>query len=207
MDNIFRYDNKFFEILDKITDIIVLNLLCIFFSLPVITMGASITAMYSVSMKMAKGKEPYIIKEFIKGFKENFRDATISWILITIVVTVLGLDFYISKMIFSDTLKIVFQFIFTLVSIILVFVLTYIFPIISKFNNTIKQTIINSILIPIQNLPNTILMVLINLSPVIMILILKNYWGEILFFYTVIGYGIVSYINSILLNKILDRYI
>ncbi len=52
MGNLFRYDNKFFEVLGKITDIVILNLLCIIACLPIITIGASITATYSVAMQM-----------------------------------------------------------------------------------------------------------------------------------------------------------
>ena len=80
MGNLFRYDNKFFEVLGKITNIVILNLLCIVACLPIITIGASVTATYSVAMQMAKDKEPYIVKEFIKRFKENIKTSTIVWI-------------------------------------------------------------------------------------------------------------------------------
>ena len=72
MDNLFEYDNKFFEVLGKITDIIILNLLCIISCLPIITIGASVTATYFVALQMVRNEETYIIREFIKRFKENF---------------------------------------------------------------------------------------------------------------------------------------
>ena len=73
MDNLFEYDNKFFEVLGKITDIIILNLLCIISCLPIITIGASVTATYFVALQMVRNEETYIIREFIKRFKENFK--------------------------------------------------------------------------------------------------------------------------------------
>ena len=66
---------------------------------------------------------------------------------------------------------------------------------------------INSILISIQHLPHTIVMTLVNLSPIILIFMLSDYWGQILFFYTVIGFAIIAYINSIFFNKIFKQYI
>ena len=75
------------------------------------------------------------------------------------------------------------------------------------FENTIKNTMINSILISIQHLPKTIFMVLINLSPIILTLTLSNYWGQILFFYTVMGFASITYINSMFFNKIFEKYI
>ena len=207
MDNLFEYDNKFFEVLGKITDIIILNLLCIISCLPIITIGASVTATYLVALQMVRNEETYIIREFIKGFKENFIFSTKVWSIILIIGLVLSFDFYISRLILNEYMRITLQFILTIVSIIFIFLLTYVFPIISKFENTIKNTMINSILISIQHLPKTIFMVFINLSPIILTLILSNYWGHILFFYTVMGFASITYINSMFFNKIFEKYI
>lgn len=207
MDNLFEYDNKFFEVLGKITDIIILNLLCIISCLPIITIGASVTATYFVALQMVRNEETYIIREFIKGFKENFIFSTKVWSIILIIGLVLSFDFYISRLILNEYMRITLQFILTIVSIIFIFLLTYVFPIISKFENTIKNTMINSILISIQHLPKTIFMVFINLSPIILTLILSNYWGQILFFYTVMGFASITYINSMFFNKIFEKYI
>lgn len=207
MDNLFEYDNKFFEVLGKITDIIILNLLCIVSCMPIITIGASITATYFVALQMVRDEETYIIREFIKRFKENFIFSTKVWSIILIIGLVLSFDFYISRLILNEYMRITLQFILTIVSIIFIFLLTYVFPIISKFENTIKNTMINSILISIQHLPKTIFMILINLSPIILTLTLSNYWGQILFFYTVMGFASITYINSMFFNKIFEKYI
>lgn len=207
MDNLFRYDNKFFEVLGKISDIIILNLLCIISCLPIITIGASITATYSVALQMVKGEESYIIREFIKRFKENFKFSTKVWGIMLAVGMVLSLDFYIFRLINDEYVNMILQFGLTIISIIFVFSLSYVFPIMSKFENTTKNTIINSILIPIQHLPQTILIVLINLSPIILTFVFSNSWGQILFLYTVIGFGIIAYINSMFFNKIFKKYI
>lgn len=207
MGNLFRYDNKFFEVLGKITDIVILNLLCIVACLPIITIGASITATYSVAMQMAKDKEPYIVKEFIKRFKENFKASTIVWTVMLIIGGVLLFDFYISRLVLNESISKALQLVFTMISIIYIFTLTYVFPMISKFENTIKNTMINSTLISIQNLPYTLMMVALNLSPLLLINLFNIYWGQIIFFYTVIGFGIITYINSIFFEKIFNRFI
>lgn len=207
MDNLFRYDNKFFEVLGKITDIVILNLLFIVSCIPVVTIGAALSASYYVGMKIVNNEDTYIIGEYIKRFKENFKVSTIVWILMMIVGSVLIIDFYFANIISSEIISNVFRFTFTLIGIIFMFTFTYVFPIISKFENTIKNTIKNSILISIQNLPFTIIMVLVNLSPLITMFLFENSWGYTIFFYTVIGFGISMYINSIFLSKILNRYV
>ena len=106
MDNLFEYDNKFFEVLGKITDIIILNLLCIISCLPIITIGASVTATYFVALQMVRNEETYIIREFIKRFKENFIFSTKVWSIILIIGLVLSFDFYISRLILNEYMRI-----------------------------------------------------------------------------------------------------
>jgi len=207
MDNLFRYDNKFFEVLGKITDIVILNLLCIISCLPIVTIGASITAAYSVAIKMIKDEETYIVKEFIRSFKENFKTSTIVWTIMLIIGGVLLFDFYMSRLVLNELISKVLQFIFTMISIIYTFTLAYVFPIISKFENTTKNTMINSALISIQNLPYTVIIVILNLSPLLLINLFSSYWGHIIFLYTIIGFGIIICINSIFFDKIFNKII
>ncbi len=207
MDNLFKYDNKFFEILGKITDVVILNLLFIISCLPIITIGTSITASYSVAMRMVKDQETYITREFIKRFKENFKTSTIVWSIMLIIGGVLGFDFYMSKLVLNESISKVLQLVFTVISIIYIFTLTYVFPIISKFENTIKNTMINSTLMSIQNLPYTVIMVILNLSPILLMSLFSSYWGQIIFFYIVIGFGVITYINSIFFEKIFNKFI
>ncbi len=207
MDNLFKYDNKFFEILGKITDVVILNLLFIISCLPIITIGTSITASYSVAMRMVKDQETYMTREFIKRFKENFKTSTIVWSIMLIIGGVLGFDFYMSKLVLNESISKVLQLVFTVISIIYIFTLTYVFPIISKFENTIKNTMINSTLMSIQNLPYTVIMVILNLSPILLMSLFSSYWGQIIFFYIVIGFGVITYINSIFFEKIFNKFI
>ena len=132
MDNLFRYDNKFFEALGKISNTVILNLLCIVSCIPIITIGASVTATYFVAMQIVKDEESYIIKEFIKRFKENFIISTKIWIIMMIIGGVLCFDFYISKLIINEYIGVILQFIIVMMSIIFVFSITYVFPIVSK---------------------------------------------------------------------------
>ena len=54
MDRLFNMDNKFFVFMGRVADLIILNLLCILCCLPIVTAGASVTAMFYVTLKMAR---------------------------------------------------------------------------------------------------------------------------------------------------------
>ena len=202
MENLFRYDSKFWEILEEISDIVILNFLFIIFSIPIITIGASSSALYTVSLKKTNEENISVFKEFMRSFKSNFKISTLAWIFTIILASMLFLDFYISNLISIKFIGLGLKFISTLVSILLIFNITYLFPMISKFDNTLKNTIINSTIISIQYLPYTIIMSILNVLWIVLLFSLWNSYHYILFFYIIIGFGIVSYINSIFLNKI-----
>lgn len=202
MENLFRYDSKFWEILEEISDIVILNFLFIIFSIPIITIGASSSALYTVSLKKTNEENISVFKEFMRSFKSNFKISTLAWIFTIILASMLFLDFYISNLISIKFIGLVLKFISTLVSILLIFNITYLFPMISKFDNTLKNTIINSTIISIQYLPYTIIMSILNVLWIVLLFSLWNSYHYILFFYIIMGFGIVSYINSIILNRI-----
>ena len=94
MDKLFSTDGKLFRGLEKVVNVVYLNILWILFSIPIVTIGASTTAMFSVMMKMARDREGYIFKSFWKAFKENFKQSTVIWIIIIVVGTFLVADMY-----------------------------------------------------------------------------------------------------------------
>ena len=73
MVNIFNQDGGFSKFMNKIADLFILNILRIFCSIPIITIGATTTALYSVNLKLVNNEEGSLIKLFFKSFKENFK--------------------------------------------------------------------------------------------------------------------------------------
>ena len=62
-------DSGIMRVLSKICDIVCLNVLWLVCSLPIITIGASTTALYTVMLKLVKNEEGYIFKGFLHAFK------------------------------------------------------------------------------------------------------------------------------------------
>lgn len=93
MEKLFAWDGKFFRIMGKAADLMVLNLFWIISSLPVITAGASTVALYSVTMQMTGNTEGYIRKEYWKSFFMNLKQATISWLIFLTVQLMVMIGF------------------------------------------------------------------------------------------------------------------
>ena len=67
MSSFFNMDSPIMRFLSRVCDLIILNLLIIVCCIPVFTAGASITALFSVTLKMVKGEESYIVRGFFQG--------------------------------------------------------------------------------------------------------------------------------------------
>ena len=77
MGRLFDTDNIVWRFLGRVADLVILNFLFLLCSIPIVTIGASWTALYSVTLKAVKNEESYIAKGFLEGFKENFKQSTI----------------------------------------------------------------------------------------------------------------------------------
>ncbi len=207
MEDLFRSDGKLMEILDKISNVVILNFLCIVGCLPIVTIGASVTATYSVAMKLVKSEEGYIVKDYISNFKKEFKMSTTIWVMVMIVTGILAVDFYIASIVNNHLVSNVLKFTFTTIAIVVLFMTTYVFPIVAKFENTLKNNIINAINMSIQNLPYTAIMVFINIIPLIAIMIFASSFGAVIFFYVSFGIGMNICLNSLILNKVFNKYI
>ena len=138
----FKLDSPLMNFLSKVADIMILNVLFIIFSIPIVTIGASFSAAYYMGFKMVKNEETYIVRGFWKAFKENFKQATIMWIVILLVSGLLGLDYrimYQSGIVFPDWIKIAVM----AVTFVLLLGLSFVFPLQARFVNSIKNTVKN----------------------------------------------------------------
>ena len=97
MSNLFNPDNKFFTFMGRVADLMILNILCIICCIPVITVGPAITAMFYVTLKMARNEESYVIRGFFHSFKQNFRQGVIIHLIMLVVGAVLLFDLYFTR--------------------------------------------------------------------------------------------------------------
>lgn len=76
-----RFDSDFMTSISRAADYVLLNMLCVLFCIPVVTAGAAVTAKYYVAMKIVRGEEPVVLKAYFKSFRENFKQATVIWLI------------------------------------------------------------------------------------------------------------------------------
>ena len=206
MGRFFSMDNKFFTFMSRVADLMMLNVVFLICCIPIVTIGASCTAMYYVTLKMARNEESYIIKGFFKSFKENFKQSTIIWLIMLVAGIILLMDFRITGQM-KSTLTTVMRYGLMVVAVVYAFVLSYIFPILSKFVNSIKNTFKNSLFMSIKHLPYTFLILIVAVVPAGATLMIPIVFAYGLIVWILIGFALIAFINSYFFVKIFDRYI
>lgn len=158
----FSIDGKLFKGLTKAGDFLILGFLMVVFSLPVITIGASVTAAFYVALKLVRDEEGYVFKGFIKSFKENFKQGFLIELIVgalsIFVIEDIRICMYWAEG--GNSLARLAMYVFFGIALLLIAVITYVFPMLAKFNNTVIGTIKNALIISMHHLGQTFVMLL-----------------------------------------------
>ena len=164
MTRIFNYDSKFSRVMIKLCYACFLNLLWMLCSIPIITIGASTTALWYASLKIVRNEEYNAGGMFFRSFKQNFKQATILWLILLAVGVFLGGDIWILLHLRASTTgapAVFWTILLALVisaSVIYMIVLLWVFPLLASVENTNLAMLKNSFLIGTHYLFATILM-------------------------------------------------
>ncbi len=165
---IFSVDGSLYKFLTRLWDMIKLNFLWILFSLPIVTMGAATVAVYSVTLKMVDDTEGYVGRQFIKAFKENWKQGIPMGLLAIFCSYVVYLDFELFNKIEGNPIM------FLIFGIVAVFVFgmsfIYAFPLSARYENTLIGTLKNSVNVATRYFVRTLFLVAILAVEVILFL-------------------------------------
>lgn len=159
MGEFFNLDNKFFQGLNKLIDCFGLSILWLICCIPVITAGAATTAFYYTVNKVIRHGRGYVGREFWHALRVNFKQSTLSWLLVLLLYIILGMDCYVMYQVAQSGSKLGILYIVFIVLMALVTMWgIYLFAYIARFENTTKQVLKNAALIAVGNLPKTLLL-------------------------------------------------
>lgn len=164
--NIFEEGSPFQRFLNKMADLLILNLIALLMCLPIITAGASLTAMHYVLLKMVRGEEGYIVKSFFRSFKREFRQATVLWILYMALAALMASNL-IMILQGGGVYPLWLPSSILVVAVLELMFMIYTFAMLSRFDNSIYQTLINAVTLTFSELPRSLEMAVITLVPLI----------------------------------------
>ncbi len=165
--DILRPDSEVMEFLGKVTDFIIINLLTLLCSIPIVTIGAAFTAKFYVSMKMVRGEEPSAVKAYFKSFKENFKQATVMWLIALVVVLILAFDWYQVIYGVASTMPFALKVALAVISFVVWSVIYCMFPFLARYNVTNKELFKASMVMALLNFPRMVLIFIVTFLPYI----------------------------------------
>lgn len=198
----FSYESKFSQLLLKLSYACYLNLLWFLCSIPIFTMGAATTALYYSCLKLIRDEEGHVSATFFRAFRENFKQATVLWLILLGVGLFLGADGYILyhlRQSSTGTLAVIWTVILAVViaaAVLYVIVLEYVFPLLASVSNTNRAMLKNSFLIGTHYLFATILVFAVHFA---MFFVVVAWFTPLIVF----GEGLCAMISAWLLNSIL----
>ncbi len=207
MDRFFNMDNKFFQVMSRLADIMILNAVCLICCLPVVTIGPSLTALYYMTLKMMRNEESYLLRGFFSSFRTNLKQGIVINLILLALGLFLGLDFYAVNHLMTGMMSRFFFYFLSLVLLIYLMEFLYVYPVLARFYNTIRATMKNALLMAIRHLPYTLAMLFVSALPLIGFLVTEGRAPMfILLFFFLMGPAGLAFINSWFFVRIFDNY-
>lgn len=150
------------SVINKIADTLILSVLWVLCSLPIFTVGASSAAFYYAHQKCVRQRTGYVWQTFFTGFRSNFAQATKAWLVVLGLTLVIAADWYLLFLIENTAplLPVIRTVLIAVMAAITIWAL-YLFPYLSRFENTTKIILKNCALIAVANLPQSLLLLLV----------------------------------------------
>ncbi len=201
MRGIFGSDSMLMKVLSKIFDIGYLSIVFIIFSLPVVTIGASLTALYYAVVKVIRRDRGYVFQEFFRSFKLNFVKATILWVIQAVLTFIMCFNLY--AVVGEDGGTIDFMHGAYIVMGLLIFAVScYAYPVLSRFDMKNTKIIRFSLYMAIKHVYFTIPIMVIVLASIVSLILLVPYMPII----PILVPGTAALVCSYMMERILKKY-
>lgn len=210
LQGLFNYDNPVWRFIGKLGDLILLNILWVICCIPVFTIGASTTAVYYVTLKLSRDEDDSTIRSFFRSFKNNFRQATVIWLILLAAGIILYVDcwfFSSGQMGLDRTLGAVLTAVSGSLMFIYLLIVTYVFPLQARFYNTVKRTIFNAFFMSIRHVAYTIGMLVIDGCLVAAAFLSLFYLPQAFIIFVLFGMPLIAFVNSYFFTIIFKKYI
>ncbi|MBQ7765305.1 MAG: YesL family protein [Lachnospiraceae bacterium] len=162
---LFDLDSPLIRGLSRIFDCMLLSILTILCSLPIVTVGAAVSACYDVMIRMALDRDNGIIKPYFKAFAKNFKKGTVIWLICMVGIIFIGANYYLLSFEFegiTEGVRSVIMVIVLLLTVLMGFVLIYVFPLQARYENKVGTTLKNALFISIVQFPRSIGLLVLN---------------------------------------------
>ena len=193
----FSPDSKFAKFMTSVGEMMILNVCWIIAGLPLVTIGAANTAMYTVLGRRLREEGSGTIVPFFKAWWSNLKTSTLFWLAQVLISGSLGLILFLNL---PSFLKILAAVLLVLVTM----VFSIIYPQIARFRNRKFVYLRNALILLVLRLGKVLTNLLLILSPVIAFLLMPVEFLQYGFIWILFGFSGLFYLSARLMQKILE---
>lgn len=204
---LFDPDSPIMSFLARVADLVILNVLWLLCCLPVVTVGASTTAMYHVVRHLQEESISSVTRDFFRSFKSDFRQTTPVYLLLLIPTAAVVMNAWILSAQSSDVVPVYVRAIWMVSALMLTFVVSVVYPVMAYFDDTVWKTLRTAAVLAIAKLPRTVLISAINLLPIIMLFVSFPFFLKSSIFWLLIGGSLSAYLNMLILRPVFKKII
>ncbi len=199
-------DSYFGRFMTKFGIIIGANLMFVVFSLPVFTIGAGLTALYHVMFRtLRSGGVVNPFKEFWKGFKTNFRQATISWLVFVFITGFLTVDLQVCAQATGPVRHLRFAIYAIMAAVI--FLYLYLLPTMAAFEDTIPHLIRNAMYFIAKKPLRFVVIAFFDIFPLVLTYTDLKMMPLYAFIWTMCGFGLLAMLGATLLLPVFKPFL
>ena len=198
MEKFFDSNNPLMVFLSRLVDLAVLNILTVFTSMLIVTAGGAMTAMNHVLLHLLRKDETYVTRMLWTAFKENFRQGIPEGLLVVATAIVTAVDMWALHGSESKTATLM-MIVITIIAMFLAATFVYMFALQSRYENTVRGTIVNAFKLAVGNLPKTAGMIAIWLVWVLILVYLNKAAPA---FFMIYGLSLPGYLCAMLYNGV-----
>ena len=203
--NFLQNDTFLTRMLSRLADMVVLSVLWFVCSIPVFTLGAATTALYSVTLEMALGGRPGLLSSFFPAFKRNFFRATAVFLVLLAAGLFIAADLWCAL-----HWDVPFQFALEVLILsggfFYLLLLTHAFPALAFYEGKPFQVLRTVFLQSLGRGIYSVFVAVVSIFPLLFLLqrLFDPSFGQWLALYLLVGSGTVAYVNSLQLARFFD---
>ncbi|MFD1466525.1 YesL family protein [Lapidilactobacillus mulanensis] len=197
----FNTNSSFFQFMRTLVSFVSLNIIFIFSCVPIVTIGSAMTSLYATTIKYIDNEDIPLTKSYLRAFKKNIKSGTITFLICVAFIGLLAFNlsfWWHFKSVVSSPIIVVLL----ITMFIAVLVTEFVFPLIARYQNSVRQSFKNAFLITVENFFKGLLLIAID-SITIAIFYFSNFARVMILMF---GFAFVAYLKSFVLSKVFARY-
>ena len=201
MAKLFDQQHPLMRGLSDLANVLLLSLCWVIFSIPVLTIGSATAALYCGVQKVVNGENIRVFRCFFKSFRENLKQGVILTLIFGAAAALIYYDYLFSYLV-EDSLAEVLRITFIVLGVVWVILVSYTFPLLALFENTIKNTLKNAMLLSLVHLGKTIQLVILHLIPIAVCLLIPDLFVMLLPIWLLGAPGLIAFFSMLRMKKV-----